>query len=197
MREISKFALTSNCMSLSSIWSRFSQSSVANSNWRIMIESFYIDIKWNSAVQAVAHRHSPSAPVWNNACVLASALFGLFCSAAEACLQHTQQKRIAAYPIRRHAFQTLPPQIHICKVVRRDMLLVDDAVGPSWCPHLSDRRLIARLKLCFTMPTQETSISHCATFWIDLTPGPEAPKKITNTFLQKTLPLVNHSFRKL
>ena len=35
------------------------------------------------------------------------------------------------------------------------------------------------------MPTQEKSASHCATFWIDLTPGPEAPKIITNTFLQK------------
>ena len=26
------------------------------------------------------------------------------------------------------------------------------------------------------MPTHEKSISHCAIFWIDLTPGPEAPK---------------------
>ena len=34
------------------------------------------------------------------------------------------------------------------------------------------------------------------TFWIDLTPGPEALKIITNTYLQKILPLVNHSFRK-
>ena len=39
--------------------------------------------------------------------------------------------------------------------------------------------------LSFTMLTQEKSISHCALLWIDLTPGPEAPKIITNIFLQK------------
>ena len=47
------------------------------------------------------------------------------------------------------------------------------------------------------MPTQEKSISHCAILWIDLTLGPEAPKIITNTLLQKTLPLVNRSSRQL
>ena len=60
---------------------------------------------------------------------------------------------------------------------------------------LADRRQIARLTL-FIMPTQEKSVSHCANFWIDLTPGPEAQKIFTNTYLQKILPLVNHSFRK-
>ena len=30
-----------------------------------------------------------------------------------------------------------------------------------------------------------------------MTPGPEALKIITNTFLQNMLPLVNHSFEKL
>ena len=61
-------------------------------------------------------------------------------------------------------------------------------------PSLADRRQITRLNM-FIMPTQEKSVSHCATFWIDLTPGPEAQKIITNTFLQKILPLVNHSFQ--
>ena len=64
-------------------------------------------------------------------------------------------------------------------------------------PSFADRRLIARLTFFFTMPTQEKSISHCAILWIGLTPRPKAPKIITNTFLQKTLPLVNHSSRKL
>ena len=62
-------------------------------------------------------------------------------------------------------------------------------------PSLADRQQIARLTL-FLNAHKEKSVSHCATFWIGLTPGPEAQKIITNTYLQKILPVVNHYFRK-
>ena len=45
-------------------------------------------------------------------------------------------------------------------------------------------RLITRLTLFYNAHTGKI-ISHCAIFWIDPTPGPEVPKIITNTFLQK------------